>query len=222
MLSPALSLPLHLSDPFPLCSTLSLSLSLFLSPSLSPKKGGSGCSVHLYPPRGSNHPPRDRRGVVYPLSHDDGLSAPWHHALHSSSPFCHPLSCVSSFAWGCVQQCVEEPHSVPGYRVRLPEERSLEQSQEVRSACQPHMHAIASSAYRRGHCSVSFCRRTVEDRLPQERMPLAYALLCLVPVGCLYHCARAFGSGIIDPVLGSCVSRAFASCAVAWCHSHQC
>ena len=33
-----------------------------------------------------------------------------------------------------------------------------------------------------------------------------YALLCLVPVGCLFHCARASGSGIIDPVLGSCVS----------------
>ena len=53
--------------------------------------------------------------------------------------FCHPLSCISSFVWGCVQQCVEEPHSVPGYRVRLPEERSLEQSQEVRSACQPQV-----------------------------------------------------------------------------------
>ena len=136
--SPVLSLLLLLSVPFPLCSTLSLSL-CFSLPLSCAQKGGSGCSVHLYPPRGSNHPPRDRRGVVYPLSHDDGLSAPWHHALHSSSPLCHPLSCVSSFAWGCVQQCVEEPHSVPGYRVRLPEERSLEQSQEVRTACQPHM-----------------------------------------------------------------------------------
>ena len=55
-----------------------------------------------------------------------------HHALQSSSPLCHPLSCVSSFAWGCVQQRVEEPHSVPGYRVCLPEERSLEQSRAVR------------------------------------------------------------------------------------------
>ena len=67
--SPSLSLLLHLSVPFPLRSTLSLSLSLSVSLSLSlapslsrPKKGGSGCSVHLYPPRGSNHPPRDRRG----------------------------------------------------------------------------------------------------------------------------------------------------------------
>ena len=93
-----------------------------------------------------------------------------HHALQSSSPVCHPLSCVSSFAWGCVQQRVEEPHSVPGYRVRLPEERSLEQPQEVRSACQPHMHAISSSAHRGGHRSVSLCRRTVEDRLPLERV----------------------------------------------------
>ena len=96
-----------------------------------------------------------------------------HHALHSSSPLCQPLSCVSSFAWGCVQQRVEEPHSVPGYQVHLPEERSLEQPQEVRSACQPHMHAISSSAHRGGHRSVSFCRRTVEDRLPLERVPLA-------------------------------------------------
>ena len=96
-----------------------------------------------------------------------------HHALHSSSPLCHPVSCVSSFAWGCVQQRVEEPHRVPGYRVRLPEERSLEQRQEVRSACQPHMHAISSSAHRGGHRSVSFCRWTVEDRLPLERVPLA-------------------------------------------------
>ena len=157
-LSPTLSLPFSLALPCsfslvaPLCSfptvLYPLSLSVSLSLSLAPKKGGSGCSVHLYPPRGSNHPPRDRRGVVYPLSHDDGVSAPWHHALHSSSPLCHPLSCVSSFAWGCVQQRVEEPHGVPGHRIRLPEERSLEQSQEVRSACQPHMHAISSSAYR--------------------------------------------------------------------------
>ena len=181
-LSPTLSLPFSLALPALPCSfspvaplfsfptvlypvSLSLCFSLPLSRA---QKGGSGCSVHLYPPRGSNHPPRDRRGVVYPLGHDDGLSAPWHHALHSSSPYCHPLSCVSSFAWGFVQQCVEEPHSVPGYRVRLPEERSLEQSQEVRSACQPHMHAIARSAYRGGHRSVSFCRRTVEDRLPLD------------------------------------------------------
>ena len=108
-LSPTLSLPFSLALPFsfspvaPLCSfptvlyplslslSPSISLSLSLAPSLSrPKKGGSGCSVHLYPPRGSNHPPRDRRGVVYPLGHDDGLSAPWHHALHSSSPFLSP------------------------------------------------------------------------------------------------------------------------------------
>ena len=60
----------------------SLSLTLCLFPSLPrPKKEkrGSGCLVHLYPPRGSNHPPRDRRGAVYPLGYDDGLFAPWHH-----------------------------------------------------------------------------------------------------------------------------------------------
>ena len=86
---------------------------------------------------------------------------------------CHPLSCVSSFAWGCARQRAEELHSVPGNRVRLPEEHSLEKSQEVRSACQPHMHAIPSSAHRGGHRSVSLCRQTVEDRLPLERVPLA-------------------------------------------------
>ena len=86
-LSPTLSLPISLALPCsispvaPLCSfptvLYPLSLSFSLSLSLSrPKKGGSGRSVHLYPPRGSNHPPRDRRGVVYPLSHDDGVSAP--------------------------------------------------------------------------------------------------------------------------------------------------
>ena len=81
--SPALSPAPHslshsslllLSVPFPLRPTLSLSLSL----SLSPKKGGSGRSVYLYPPRGSNHPLQDRRGVVYPLGHDDWVSAPGH------------------------------------------------------------------------------------------------------------------------------------------------
>ena len=55
---------------------LSLSFSLSLSLSRPKKKGGSGRLVHLYPPRGSNHPPRDRRGVVYQLSHDDRVSAP--------------------------------------------------------------------------------------------------------------------------------------------------
>ena len=100
-LSPTLSLPFSLALPCsfspvaPLCSfptvLYPLSLSLCFSLPLSrAQKGGSGCSVHLYPPQGSNHPPRDRRGVVYPLSHDDGLSAPWHHALHSSSPFLSP------------------------------------------------------------------------------------------------------------------------------------
>ena len=57
------------------CALPSLSL-CFSLPLSRAQKGGSGCSVHLYPPRGSNHPPRDRRGVVYPLSHDDRVSAP--------------------------------------------------------------------------------------------------------------------------------------------------
>ena len=63
-----------------------------------------------------------------------------HHLLQSVllPPACHPLSCISPFAWGCAQQRVEEPHNVPGYRVCLPEERSLEKPQEVRSARQPH------------------------------------------------------------------------------------
>ena len=97
-LSPTLSLPISLalscslSLVAPLCSfptvLYPLSLSFSLSLPLAPKKkrGGSGRSVHLYPPRGSNHPLRDRRGVVYPLGHNDWVSAP-----------CAPilLSCVS-------------------------------------------------------------------------------------------------------------------------------
>ena len=179
-LSPTLSLPISLalscslSPVAPLCSfptvLYPLSLSFSLSLPLAQKKGVRVVRCISIPPR--------VRTILY------GTEEVWcihwattigylHHALQSFSPACHPLSCVSSFAWGCAQQRVEEPHSVPGYRVRLPEERSLEQPQEVRSACQPHMHAISSSAHRGGHRSVSLCRRTVEDRLPLERVPLA-------------------------------------------------
>ena len=59
------SLPLSLS----LCPALSLSLSL------SRIKGVSGCSVGFYPPRGSNPPLRNRRGVLYPLYYKEMLSA---------------------------------------------------------------------------------------------------------------------------------------------------
>ena len=97
-LSPTLSLPVSLalscslSPVAPLCSfptvLYPLSLSFSLSLPLAPKKrgGGAGRSVHLYPPRGSNRPLRDRRGVVYPLGHDGWVSAP-----------CAPIffSCVS-------------------------------------------------------------------------------------------------------------------------------
>ena len=79
-LSPPLSL--SLSPSLSLLPTLSLSLSfsrvlLPLRPTLSFSriKGVSGRSVDLYPPRGSNPPPQDRRGVVYPLSYDELLSA---------------------------------------------------------------------------------------------------------------------------------------------------
>ena len=55
---------------------LSLSFSRVLLPlrptlSFSRIKGFSGRSVDLYPPRGSNPPPQDRRGAVYPLSYDE-------------------------------------------------------------------------------------------------------------------------------------------------------
>ena len=53
----------------PLRSTLSLSRSRM--------KGFSGCAVGLYPPRGSNPPPQDSRGVVYPLSYDELLPSFW-------------------------------------------------------------------------------------------------------------------------------------------------
>ena len=120
-LLPSLSLSLLLSGPPP---TVSHSLSLSLS--LSRIKGFSGCSVGLYPPRGSNPPPQDRRGAVYPLCYDELLSALLFRPF-LLPPACHPLSGISPFAWGCAQQRVEEPHSVSGYRVRLPEERSLGQ-----------------------------------------------------------------------------------------------
>ena len=42
-------------------------------------------------------------------------------------PACCPLPGISPFARRCAQQRVEEPHGVSGYRVCLPEERSLEQ-----------------------------------------------------------------------------------------------
>ena len=180
-LSPALSLALLLSVPFPLRPTLSLSPlrsfptashSLSLSLSLSHKRGFRDVRCISIPP--------GVRTILYRteearLIHWATTIGYLHHLLQSVllSPACHPLSCISPFAWGCARQRVEEPHSVPGYRVRLPEERSLEQPQEVRSARQPHMHAVSSSAHRGGHRSVSLCRRTVEDRLPLERVPLA-------------------------------------------------
>ena len=119
-LSPALSLSLSFSLALlPLCPTLSLSLSLS-------HKGVFGMfGGSLSPPRGSNPPPQDRRGVVYPLSYEELLSALLFRPF-LLPPSCRPLSCVSPFARGCAQQRVEEPHSVSGYRVRLPEERSLE------------------------------------------------------------------------------------------------
>ena len=43
--------------------------------SLSRIKGFSGCSVGLYPPRGSNPPPQDRRRVLYPLCYEEMSSA---------------------------------------------------------------------------------------------------------------------------------------------------
>ena len=78
-LSPPLSPPLSPA----LSLSLSLSFSLALLPLRPPPpvslslshKGSSGRSVDLYPPRGSNPPPHDRRGAVYPLSYDQLLSA---------------------------------------------------------------------------------------------------------------------------------------------------
>ena len=56
---------------------LPLSLSLRDPPSLSLSriKGVSGCSVGLYPPRGSNPPLRNKRGVLYPLYYEGMLSS---------------------------------------------------------------------------------------------------------------------------------------------------
>ena len=102
------------------CPFLSLSLPL------KRKRGGSGRLVVLYPPWGSNPPLRDRRGVVFPLSYEEWLAAS-RVPIIAAPTGSYPLSGISSFAWGCVQQRVEEPYCVSGYRVCLPEERSLEQ-----------------------------------------------------------------------------------------------
>ena len=70
------------------------------------------------------------------------------------------------------------------------------------------------AAIKRCSCDEKLCVRTQISDM--------HALLCLKPVKCPHHYAGATGSVIIDPVLGSCVSWAFASCAAAWCRSHQC
>ena len=144
----------------------------FLFPSR-PKRGVRLFDVSLSPPRFKPPSTGQKRCGVSTGPRRLGICTTCSNLSFLPPPVCHPLSCVSSFAWGCAQQRAEEPHSVPGYRVRLSEERSLEQPQEVRTACQPHMHAISSYAHRGGHRSVSLCRRTVEDRLPLERVPLA-------------------------------------------------
>ena len=65
-LSPPPSLSFSLSGPPPTV-TQSLSLSRI--------KGFSGCSLGLYLPRGLNPLPQDSRGVLYPLSYEEMLSA---------------------------------------------------------------------------------------------------------------------------------------------------
>ena len=73
-----------------------------------------------------NPPPKDRRGLGHALSYEELLSALLFRPF-LLPPVCLPLSGISPFTRGCAQQRVEEPHSVSGYRVRLPKERSLEQ-----------------------------------------------------------------------------------------------
>ena len=85
--------------------------SLSVSPSLSPRVSLSLSLLALsFSP--SPHPPQ---GLFLCL------------CLILHPPAGYPLSGISPFAWRCAQQRVEEPYSVSGYRVCLPEERSLEQ-----------------------------------------------------------------------------------------------
>ena len=72
----------------------------------------------LYPPLGSNPPPQDRRGAVYPLCYDELLSALLFRPFLLPPACHHPLSGISPFAWGCAQQRVEEPHGVSGYPLK--------------------------------------------------------------------------------------------------------
>ena len=89
---------------------------------------------------------------------------------------CWLISSISPFAWRCAQQRVREPHSVPRYRVRLPEECFVKQPYEMSSARQPHVQAVSIPTHRGWHRSVALCRWTVEDCLPLERVPLASTL----------------------------------------------
>ena len=74
------------------------------------------CLALCLPPRPSFAPsPHPRQGFFLCLCR----------FLHPLA--CCPLSSISPFARRCVQQRVEEPHGVSGYRVCLPEEHSLEQ-----------------------------------------------------------------------------------------------
>ena len=123
-----LSPPLSLSR----SPVLSLSLLLFGPPPIAPHslslphKGVFAMFGGSLSPPGFEPSSEHRRGTVYLLSYDELLSALLFRPV-LRPPACHPLSGIWPLAWGCAQQRVEEPHSVPGYRVRLAEERSLEE-----------------------------------------------------------------------------------------------
>ena len=91
------------------CSTLYLCLPLSLSLCL------ALCLALSSPPRPSFAPsPHPPQGFFLCL------------CCFLQPPACCPLSGISPFTRRCAEQRVEEPHGVSGYRVCLPEERSLE------------------------------------------------------------------------------------------------
>ena len=139
-----LSLILSMSRPLSLFVSRPFSLSL-----PSPSRGG-------FPPR---HPPHPFSLSLCPQC----LCLILHHLV------CWLPSGISPFAWRCAQHGVEEPNSVSGYRVSLPEKRLLEQPYEISSARHPHMQAISTLTHRGRHRSVALFRWTVDDCLPLER-----------------------------------------------------
>ena len=118
---------LSLSLSLAFCSA-GFSLSVCVSPSLSlcvPRPLSLCVCVcvprPLHPPKGFSLSPHPPRGFFFLSPSPRFLSVPLSpESLPRLTPLsaCRLISGISSFAWRCAQQRVEEPYSVPRYRVR--------------------------------------------------------------------------------------------------------